>query len=148
MAKKHSFKKFGNEYRLLLIEEDGTKVYLEKHSWDCGWYWGMGYVETFTNNNRPEFSDDISSHSHFNYQFPDWQKFEKMNTTLQSPAKFWFKFKTAYTMKEFAEILHLRRDAYSLSIESVVYSLGESFSEESLNEKLKILLNEIWDMLA
>jgi hypothetical protein len=23
---------------------DGENVWLEKHKWDCGWYWGFGYL--------------------------------------------------------------------------------------------------------
>lgn len=22
----------------------GENLYLDKHSWDCGWYWGFGYI--------------------------------------------------------------------------------------------------------
>lgn len=37
--------------------------------WDWGWYWGCGYIETFTNNKSPELSRDIQSHSHFDSMF-------------------------------------------------------------------------------
>ena len=29
---------------LLRSRKEGERVYLSKHSWDCGWYWGFGYV--------------------------------------------------------------------------------------------------------
>lgn len=43
----------------------GENYWLEGATWDCNWYWGFGYVETYTNNNDPSRARDISSHSHF-----------------------------------------------------------------------------------
>lgn len=60
--KKKQVNKFG-EHRLL-FKQDGIKHYLQKHSWDCGWYWGKGYITTYTNERQPIKSKDISSHSH------------------------------------------------------------------------------------
>lgn len=59
--KRRAFKK---DIYLLGVDEDGTKYWLEAPSWDCSWYWGFGYIETYTNNKNPEFSRDITSHSH------------------------------------------------------------------------------------
>lgn len=56
---------FGKEVYLIGINEDGEKVFLEEPSWDCGWYWGFGYLETYTNNRQITRSRDIQSHSHF-----------------------------------------------------------------------------------
>lgn len=33
-----------SKYYLGISKEDNVKVYLEKESWDCNWYWGFGYV--------------------------------------------------------------------------------------------------------
>jgi hypothetical protein len=60
-CKKHAF---GKDIYLLGADEYGTNYWLEAPKWDCGWYWGFGYVETYTNNKSPETSEDISSHSH------------------------------------------------------------------------------------
>ena len=62
--KKQVINKFGKHF-LLGKDADGVKHYLEQAHWDCEWYWGFGYVHTFTNNNKPENSRDISSHYHF-----------------------------------------------------------------------------------
>ena len=62
--KKQTIEKFGTHY-LLGINRDNEKVWLEDFSWDCGWYWGGGYLHTFTNNRQPTRSRDISSHYHF-----------------------------------------------------------------------------------
>lgn len=60
-SKSHAF---GKNIYLLGTDENGIKYWLEEPKWDCGWYWGFGYVETYTNNKKPELSKDICSHSH------------------------------------------------------------------------------------
>lgn len=66
---KKSFEWHGKKYYLLGVDKDDEAYYLEEAHWDCGCYWGLGYVETFTNKKNPRMSKDISSHSHFNYMF-------------------------------------------------------------------------------
>lgn len=66
---KQTINVFGHRYFLLGKDREGQKVFLQEPSFDCGWYWGYGYLETFTNNNHPEKSKDITSHTHFNSTF-------------------------------------------------------------------------------
>ena len=47
---KQKITKFGDDYYLLGINQENEKVWLEKPSWDCDWYWGFGYVEIFNQN--------------------------------------------------------------------------------------------------
>lgn len=58
----YAFKK--NVY-LLGIDEEGTKYWLEQHTWDCDWYWSKGYIETYQGNGKPSKARDIESHSHY-----------------------------------------------------------------------------------
>jgi hypothetical protein len=62
--KKKTTMAFNKKVFLLGAGEDGTKYWLEEASWDCGWYWGFGYIVTYTRNNDPAHSKDISSHQH------------------------------------------------------------------------------------
>ena len=64
--KKNTVHVFGKEFYYIGTDNNGTKHYLQKFSFDCGWYWGGGYIESFTNNRCPEKSRDISQHQHFN----------------------------------------------------------------------------------
>lgn len=64
MEKKKSFA-FDKTIYLLGEDKDGIKYWLEEGSWDCDWYWGFGYIETYTNNSNPSTSRDIVSHEHF-----------------------------------------------------------------------------------
>ena len=68
MEKKKSHA-FGKDIYLLGADKEGTLYWLESGSWDCDWYWGFGYVETYTNNRNPERAKDISSHQHFDGLF-------------------------------------------------------------------------------
>ena len=56
---------FGHDIYFLGQDKDGTNYYLEAATWDCEWYWGGGYIESYTNNKNPEQSRDISTHNHF-----------------------------------------------------------------------------------
>ena len=73
MKKTKSFA-FGKDIYLLGADRDGVYYWLAAARWDCGWYWGGGYVETYTNNKKPSISLDINSHSHFNSMFFNGRK--------------------------------------------------------------------------
>lgn len=60
---KKKSKAFGKDV-YLLGTIDGKMQWLEAPSWDCGWYWGFGYVEEYTQHERPCRSRDKVSHTH------------------------------------------------------------------------------------
>jgi len=62
----HAFRK---DVYLLGQDKEGVKYWLEAPKFDCGWYWGFGYVETYTNNDNPSKAKDINSHSHIDSSF-------------------------------------------------------------------------------
>ncbi len=66
---KHKITKWGDDYYYLGQDERGINYYLMAAKWDCGWYWGGGYVRSFTHNRAPEYSRDIATHNHFNTMF-------------------------------------------------------------------------------
>lgn len=67
--KKQTTTAFNKKIYLLGADKEGVKYWLEAPSWDCGWYWGFGYVETYTNNKFPSKARDIKSHQHFDSLF-------------------------------------------------------------------------------
>jgi len=94
-------------------KKDGRNVYLEAPSWDCGWYWGFGYLETYTNNKQPQRAKDIYTHSHFdgdiiNGRSNTYNNFkEYFEETPLSDDEIWKLcdyMKTFYTLKETAAI--------------------------------------------
>ena len=56
---------FGKDVYLLGHDKDGKRYWLEAAKWDCGWYWGFGYVQTYQNNREPRQAMEIDSHNHF-----------------------------------------------------------------------------------
>lgn len=52
-------------FYLLGTNKEGRKVWLEKPRWDCGWYWGFGYLETMRGNREPSKAIDIELHTHW-----------------------------------------------------------------------------------
>lgn len=67
--KKQTTIAFRKKVYLLGADAEGTKYWLEAPSWDRGWYFGFGYIETYTNNDCPNRSRDINSHQHFDSLF-------------------------------------------------------------------------------
>lgn len=65
MLGKKVTKAFGKKVYLIGEDQLGTWYWMEEPRWDCDWYWAFGYVETYTNNERPDRSRDIESHQHW-----------------------------------------------------------------------------------
>ena len=105
---------FGKNIYLLGQDENGTKYWLEEASWDCNWYYGFGYIETYTNNNNPERSKDINSHEHYdtkilkNGLLPDDFKKIFIETPLSNEEIWQLNelMKTFYTIKNYMELLY------------------------------------------
>jgi hypothetical protein len=79
----------------------GENVYLTKHSWDCGWYWGMGYI----GNSR--------SHTHFDSTF--------LKDTKTASELF---INPQFTDSEWWVIRDLMIQAYALQKAAEVYRYG------------------------
>ncbi len=56
---------------LLGTDKSGVKYWLQEASWDCGWYWGFGYVEQYNYGGKrnPSKCTDIDSHEHIDSNF-------------------------------------------------------------------------------
>lgn len=112
--KKDIKRAFGKEI-YLLGKKDGINYWLEAPSWDCGWYWGCGYVETYSNNSCPERARDISSHQHFDGLFFNKKNkngydaflefFDEITLEKKEVWTFVELMKTIYTLKDTAEVL-------------------------------------------
>lgn len=104
--KKETFEWHGKKYYLLGKGIDDEMYYLEQAKWDCDWYWGGGYVETFTNKRVPRLSADISSHQHFDGMF-----FEVPYKSGYDVFKEYFA-ETPFTDNEVWKILELMKSFY------------------------------------
>lgn len=111
---KQTTEAFGKEIYLLGKDKEGILYWLEEPKWDCGWYWGCGYVETYTNNKNPSIARDIESHQHFDGLFFNKNKNgydnfkEFFDETTVTDKELWTLLevmKTIYILKETAEVL-------------------------------------------
>ena len=80
---------------------NGKKIYLTAPSWDCGWYWGFGYLG---NKDCHYHVDSMEK------DVPFYEKFEKHfgSTFIVRPSQKYLiaeLFKTFYSLKETAEVL-------------------------------------------
>lgn len=104
--KKEVMTKNGKKQYLLGRDEIG-KVWLEEASWDCGWYWGLGYVKMFGKH---------ECHTHFDYQFfksnkNGFDRFKEIiKETSLSDKELWVLLelmKSAYTARAYSDMLYL-----------------------------------------
>lgn len=139
--KKKRIKAFRHEH-LLLGRKDGIDYWLESPEWCCGWYWGFGIVQTFTNNRNPERSRDIESLSHFDCMFLKGPKNcydmfkEFFDETPLSEDELWALLdymKSAYALKESAE----------LALNGYSYITGRAYSDVLKDEEEAKKINEI-----
>lgn len=153
--KKHAFNK---DIYLLGEDERGVKYWLEEACWDCDWYYGFGYIETYTNNVNPEKARDIDSHQHFDDLFLKNNIFDSykdffVKSTLNGD-EIWNLLgymKEFYTLNEYAELLK-----YGNNISSRASIVEEEKNKEANSKEYerinKILLPElfkkIYDLLT
>jgi hypothetical protein len=105
---------FGKKIYLLGQDKDGINYWLKEPKWDCGWYWGFGYIETYTNNKNPHLAKDINGHNHWKCLFLNGKEnsydlFKKFFTkTTLKDSEIWKLcdfMKSFYTLRETAEVL-------------------------------------------
>lgn len=139
--KSHAFKK---DVYLLGKDSDGVLYWLESPSWDCGWYWGFGYIETFTINNNPSRSRDINSHQHFDgFVWMKDSKNEYIYHINESPDF----VETVLTESESWELSDLMKRFYTLKDAAEIYHTGSghlsSGKLDSKNPEGEKYINEI-----
>lgn len=125
--------------RILLGYIDGDAYYLRKHSWDCEWYWGMGYI------------GNDSLHTHFDSMFLNenfigsYNPFSECNLSSKNWNVLLDLFKQAYILKGAAAVY--RRGGYISTLIGVTDKIKDIKMENRINKDLEIILNTIWTFL-
>lgn len=146
---------FGKDIYLLGQDSEGVNYWLEAPKWDCSWYWGFGYVETYTNNKNPSISKDIQSHEHISgilgaqevYDFDKkaFVKGEYVHNLIESK-----KFSaTTFTDKESWELTELFNQFYFLQSAAENFGRGKCHTANTKAPKWikKDLAKEINEIL-
>lgn len=89
---------------LLGKDKKGTKHWLLTPSWDCDWYWGFGWIETYSK------SEELESHSHAdNFMSEYFTKWNGNNPILKEQT---FNKEEGWELSElFSQFYHLREQA-------------------------------------
>ena len=140
MKKKTMFA-FRKEIYLLGKDKDGINYWLEEPSWDCDWYWGFGYVETYTNNKRPDMARDINSHQHFDGLF-----FRKNKCSFDVFKEFFVE--TPFSDDEIWVLLDYMKTFYTLRDTSDLFHSGYScFTSRAKVEEIKECSKDFYDKI-
>jgi hypothetical protein len=119
----------------------GEKIYIEKHNWDCGWYWGFGYLSDQFNTihcHADQFINQLLWHDKN-------QVFEK--SIFKNNDQFWiFKdlLKQAYTLKECAEIYQYGGHCITNEKTEIIRNKRKA---RSINRDLSKVLDQLWNLL-
>lgn len=133
----------------------GGKVQIRCPSWDCGWYWGFGYLERW--NARAK---DIDFHSHFDdevFNVPGkhgHQVIKEMfgDTFVIKDDKNVWKFldimKTIYALKETAEVLDRGGGNYASEPECRDVVMNHDEVRRINCEVIPVLIDKMYELLG
>ena len=147
---------FGKDVYLLGRDRHGDFLWLEAASWDCDWYWGFGYVETYaTPPIDPEKSRDITSHSHYNgltgkkkgkYTYHLNEVLQETVLTDDEAWKLADLMKSFYTLREAAEVF--KRGGSNLSEAGNIEVVQDDYMRKRINEDmLPAIFEEVYKIL-
>ena len=129
--------------RIGQLENSGESVFLEKHSWDCDWYWGLGYLET--SHSHFHFRNVVPNESGENHLVFDSGYTIKLDPRLNGWVLMEL-FAQAYVLKDVAEMYYIGHvgigDARGLGIEK------NREKAKELNSELETILNNIWEYIV
>lgn len=154
-TKKYSMDKFGKKCFLLGQDKDGINYFLEAATWDCEWYWGGGYVETYTCNSNPVTSRDIDSHQHFDglffsgheNGFDTFKKFFSVNPFTDSEIwKICELMKSFYIARSYSDMLHTGGAHYTNNPSADIIKSENEYKR--INEKVvPAIMEELYKIL-
>jgi len=157
--KKRKDRAFGKDVYLLGKDLDGTLLWLESGSWDCDWYWGFGYVESYTNNLYPGRAKDITCHQHFDglvglkLESGDYvhhlNESPEIKETTLSDSESWKLsdlMMSFYTLRKTAELYH-QGNSHLTSTQGC--DLKNKEAEERINSiEIPKIMNAVYELLA
>ena len=151
LLNKKIINKFGTHY-LLGEDENGIKYWLEEPTFNCGWYWGLCYIHTFTNNRQPTRSVDIMSHEHFDSKFNGYVNgylnfFKKSVLDRHETYRLFELMECAYTLSKMAGICE-RGSAWVSENDCYDVIKDQDLYLEIIQKKLPAVISEICNLLG
>ena len=130
-----------NGDKILLFKADNNRYYLRKPKFDCGWYWGLGYLAT-----------GRGSHLHFDTYFENkpfcdaLADFDDTPFTKEESYIITDYMGQLYTLSEMADMLHLGNTHVTSNAKVL-----EQFKEQNTAEYKRIcnvLIPTVWNALV
>ena len=130
-----------NGDKILLFKADNNRYYLRKPKFDCGWYWGLGYLAT-----------GRGSHLHFDGYFehkPFYDALVDFDATPFTKEESYIitdYMRQLYTLREMADMLHLGNTHITSNAKVL-----EQFKEQNTAEYKRIcnvLIPTVWNALV
>lgn len=134
---KRVFEWRGVTYYYLGTAADGTNYFYQRATFDCDWYWGIGYVESFTNNSHPWLSRDIDSHTHFDYLMDQQTRLGGTHINWFNGFKNTF-HETLLTDSEIWKVCEIMKSLYTARAYSdMLYRGGSHYTSNPVAETIK-----------
>lgn len=139
ITNKNSFV-YGEVYLLGKLK-DGKNVYLSTPSWDCGWYWGFGYVQS---RDFHRHYDSILENNKI-HRIGEWSELEECVLNEDEQWKLSELMATAYKLKEAARIFGGNGAGFSTPTDKAI---RKDIAEEINKVILPAIFAEIDDLMT
>ena len=112
------------------------RIYLSKHTWDCSWYWGFGYI------------GNHNLHAHFTTFLRDGAGYgiDKVFSHTKLTDNNWWTilemFSSAYKLREAADLYN--RGGSHITTNLCAWDLTSKSVSDSLNKDLELVLDTVW----
>lgn len=154
-----------NQEKIYIGRIDNESIYLSKHSWNCGWYWGFGYVG---NNNLHFHISSLINEKDDKGKYPEYevnQVFQNsiaFNSPVFTQKQWWVirdLFIQAYALKKSAEVFRYGGHQTTLTgvtdilkdttINEIITEelFKEVLIEDFINQKLRLVLDTVWQYM-
>lgn len=123
----------------------GENLYLEKHKWDCDWYWAFGYI----GNNRCHFHFDSLLYIKDDKNNVLYEASKLFSSTNISDKEWWVirdLFVQAYALKSAAEVY--RYGGHQTTNPGVTDIIKNADKAADLNKDLEKVLDVLWDFVV
>lgn len=121
---------------------DGENVWLEKHKWDCGWYWGFGYV----GNKNCHFHFDSLLYIKDGKGSVKYCASDLFESTKITDKEWWVirdLFSQAYALQKAAEVY--QKGGHQTTVVGVTDVIKDTDFAKQINADLQKVLDLAWD---
>lgn len=145
--------------KIYIGQIDNENIYITKHSWDCGWYWGFGYLG---NRNSHFHIESLICERGHDGKYPSTEITDIFTFPVFTQNQWWIirdLFIQAYSLKATAACFRRgghqshKTDITAILKNTTVREVidnkiqDEKLMETVLNEKLKLVLDTAWQFM-